>query len=60
MSDEQRQDFCVWRYIVDDYYETDCDNGFTFTNDGPAENGFQVCPYCGKRIKLPEENYSDR
>lgn len=34
-----------------DYYQTECDNLFQFSNDGPKENHFVYCPYCGLKIE---------
>jgi hypothetical protein len=31
-------------------YDTTCNHTFAFTDDGPAENGFIFCPFCGGRI----------
>jgi hypothetical protein len=30
---------CAW--------QTECENMFVFTADGPKENDFNYCPYCG-------------
>jgi len=42
---------CWW---VDDgeKWSSDCDEAFQFTNDGPDENGFKYCPYCGSVIRI--------
>ena len=38
---------------------TSCGQGFQFTNDGPTENGFGFCPYCGGQLEEVEaEAYS--
>lgn len=41
---------CVW-YLDDiggeSAWETDCHHTFEFNDDGPVENGFKFCPYCG-------------
>jgi len=31
-------------------WETDCGNAHEFFADGPAENMYRFCPYCGRRI----------
>ena len=31
----------------DSVWETQCGHAFEFTTDGPAENGFRFCGYCG-------------
>lgn len=45
---------CRWN--LDDYdsntYKTSCsEHEFQFFTDGPIENNFKYCPYCGKEIK---------
>ena len=42
---------CTWRVNDDGCYESSCKQAFEFTCDGPKENHFAYCPYCGKRIK---------
>ena len=44
---------CKWTQTPDGQYETSCGQIFEFTNDGPKENGFTHCPYCGCKM---EEN----
>ena len=42
---------CVWRLDSDEWngdsWDTECGDKFQFTVDGPVENGFRYCPYCG-------------
>ena len=41
---------CTWReeMQVDDVaWQTSCGNLFSFSADGPTENRFKFCPYCG-------------
>ena len=41
---------CTWKLDDDpDYtvYSTECQNMFMFEADGPVENNFNYCPYCG-------------
>lgn len=46
--------YCEWRFDDAHYkWDTTCDNGFQFTYDGPKENGFNFCPFCGGVIALP-------
>jgi hypothetical protein len=50
---------CTWKLDADpDYtvYSTGCQNDFMFEADGPIENGFNYCPYCGDvlRVSTPE------
>lgn len=41
---------CQW-YIDDvggdSVWETKCGHSFEFNDDGPKENGFKFCAYCG-------------
>lgn len=41
---------CEWLEDEGGQWWTDCANVFEFTNDGPQENGFAYCPYCGGRL----------
>lgn len=44
-----RKIICRWHQ--DDEYSTsfssDCGNYFSFTDDGPDDNGLRFCPFCG-------------
>jgi len=47
---------CTW--IIQDphdqhIWETDCGEAFVFEVDGPEQNNFKFCPFCGKPI-IPE------
>lgn len=42
---------CAWTMDYDGNYDTDCNNAFVFNCEGPRENGFKWCPYCGRQIK---------
>ena len=47
---------CEWGYDDSgEYWKTGCEELFTFLADGPLENNFEFCPYCGKPITLPEK-----
>ena len=49
MSEQVR--VCEWS--GDPYsstWETECDNAFVFNDEGPEENGFRFCPYCGGKM----------
>jgi len=35
-------------------WETDCGNAHEFFADGPEQNGYKFCPYCGRRIVVIE------
>ena len=48
-------DFCEWKYSDSEYYfESSCDHLHIFMSDGPKENEYRFCPYCGKKIKEVE------
>ena len=42
---------CVWREDDDGVWATSCGNLFQFDVDGPSENKFTHCPYCGAHLK---------
>lgn len=43
---------CRWTYDdIDDAWDTACENKHCFITDGPRENGYTFCPYCGGTIK---------
>lgn len=46
--------YCHWTF-EGEYWKTNCGNAQVFEVDGPDENGYKFCPYCGKPIK-EEEN----
>lgn len=53
LVEQRRLRPCQW--AVDDLggdsvYETQCGHAFQFNEDGPAENGFKFCGYCGGQI----------
>jgi hypothetical protein len=44
---------CQWKQDHDNgSWDTSCDNKFEFTNDGPKENEFSFCPYCGGELQI--------
>jgi hypothetical protein len=45
---------CLWLlWDIDcDMWDTTCGNEFQFTTDGPRENKFRFCPYCGGRLRV--------
>ena len=51
----QHEDSCQWKEDADGIWQTDCGNAFEFTADGPTENEFRFCPYCGGKISIHEE-----
>lgn len=48
---------CVWVDQDSHWYESACNNAFVFNDDGPTENGFKFCPYCG--LPLVEQRSED-
>ena len=40
-------DQCHWTQDEDGIWQTPCKNYFVFTEEGPKENHFVFCPYCG-------------
>jgi transcriptional regulator with XRE-family HTH domain len=43
--------FCEWKLIDENYFETMCEEAHYFVTDGIKENGYKYCPYCGREIK---------
>ena len=55
---------CIWNTNEslcneDDTWYTECGEAFVFTEDGPKENGFQFCPYCGGKIVIKLSEVTD-
>ncbi len=54
---------CVWKrnnnYEDYDIWETQCDNTWEFTADGPKENNCKFCMYCGGALIIEETNHED-
>ena len=51
--EENKDDVCEWKYNDTEYYwESSCDHLHIFMSDGPKENDYDFCPYCGKKIKI--------
>ena len=46
---------CTWR--EDCGWQTSCGELFEFTADGPKENRFGFCPFCGGVLKPEPANY---
>ena len=43
---------CEWQKDDDEFWWTDCKNGFVFNDGGtPLEHSFKHCPYCGGKLK---------
>ena len=44
---------CEWKYNDSEYYfESSCKHLHIFMSDGPKENEYRFCPYCGKKIRI--------
>ena len=48
---------CQWTEDADGVWESACGEMFIFETDGPRENGFLFCPYCGR--KLTTQGHTD-
>ena len=55
ISDKKTQ--CEW--VEDEGWETACGEMFMFETEGPLENGFLFCPYCGRGLITPEKTQCD-
>lgn len=49
-----RERSCVWSHNGCDVWETSCAQAFEFIDDGPKENSFKYCPFCGGTIEIKE------
>lgn len=45
---------CTWTEDEDGPWITGCGHAFEFNTDGPKENGFQHCCYCGGKLIIKE------
>ena len=54
-QDGLSDDVCEWKYNDTEYYwESSCEHLHIFMSDGPKENEYRFCPYCGKKIEVVE------
>ena len=37
-----------------DAWDTECGNAHVFFDEGPTENGYKYCPYCGREVEVVE------
>jgi len=55
MTEPDESITCKWRQVLkpisDEAYETGCGNTHYFLDEGPYENRYVFCPYCGKKIE---------
>lgn len=51
-------DVCEWRLCDEEanVYDTSCRNPHILIEGTPRENNYKYCPYCGKKIKVVEQN----
>ncbi len=54
-DDTPRAEGCEWTPDSEDTWDTACRKVMTFTDDGPVENGFEFCPFCGRTIIILNE-----
>ena len=45
---------CAWSEDEQGAYDTEYSHVFECLSEGPAENSFAYCPYCGGRIVLEQ------
>lgn len=49
---------CLWEEDEDGVWDTSCENRHEFFNDGPRENKYRFCPYCGNTIQITYQDNS--
>lgn len=66
LENDNEEEFCVWSSGNGSVnYDTDCGHSYfsyvkTFNQPHPIEDGeYDICPWCGKRIKCSEDNCKD-
>lgn len=50
-----REEACSWVYNEDGPWEASCGSEFDFCEqdeDGPDENHFRFCPFCGRPLRV--------
>lgn len=50
----ERDRTCTWTDEVDGPWQTACGHAFEFISEGPGENGFKHCCFCGGKIIVKE------
>jgi hypothetical protein len=57
-------DVCEWLstedFDGDPFYETNCGESFCFIEGDVKYNGIKYCPYCGRPIRVIEEEKDAR
>ena len=46
---------CKWAGDLYGTWHTDCGNAHQFMNDGPEENDYKHCPYCGGQLSASQQ-----
>lgn len=49
-----RKPLCGWTEDDEGHWATACGHLFEFIADGPDENSFKFCPFCGRQIDAVE------
>lgn len=55
-GDEMNEVVCNWDEDWNDVWMTTCGQEFVFSDGGPLDNNFKVCPFCGKNIRETKYN----
>jgi len=51
INKENQNQQCVWVFDpAEDHYLTGCANTFLLIDSTTKDNGFEFCPFCGKRL----------
>lgn len=56
----ERERTCTWTKEDEGPWHTECNNAFEFTTDGPKENEFKHCCFCGGKIEVKEASDAER
>ena len=43
--------FCTWKEVKAGDWETECGKKFITRHGTPKNNGFKICPVCGRKLK---------
>lgn len=53
----KQHNICIWAYDENcDFWDTDCGRAHCFINEGPKENSYQFCPFCGSNLEVQNGN----
>ena len=54
--DLDRAVVCTWKHdLYHDVWDTSCGDSACFISDGPKDNNYRFCPYCGKPLVVEEK-----